>query len=78
MTAASFVPGRKRLTRGTASDDHAQDTVEYMLVVGAVVVAMVVSFMAFDAVIAGILGLVCPAVDTGNPLAAIGTCITGG
>jgi hypothetical protein len=39
---------------------------------------MVLSLMAFDTVVAGILGLVCPAVDTGNPFAAIGSCITGG
>jgi Flp pilus assembly pilin Flp len=56
--------------------DDAQNAFEYVLTAGLVVVAMVVAFLAFDAVIAQILGFVCPAVDTSDGLAAVGSCIT--
>ena len=78
MNAAFSMSYLKSLVGSAAKDDDAQDAFEYMLAVGGVVVTMVIALMAFDAVIAGILGLVCPAVDTADPLAAIGSCITGG
>lgn len=58
------------------NNDHAQDTFEYLLVVGSVVVTMVIGLMGFDDVIQGLLGNLCPAVDTANPLVAVGSCIT--
>lgn len=78
MNAVDWVTNLKLLVWSTSDHDLAQDTLEYMLIVGGVVVAIVISLMAFDTLVAGILGLVCPAVDTADPLAAIGTCITGG
>ena len=54
-------------------DESAQNAFEYILVVGAIVAAMALLFMGFDAMIAAILSHVCPAVDTGG---AFGSCVT--
>jgi hypothetical protein len=57
-------------------DERAQDAFEYLLTVGTLLVLMAAALLAFDAVVAQLVGLVCPAVDTANGLAAIGSCIT--
>jgi len=54
----------------------AQNTVEYLLVLGTLVVALALAFLTFDVVVAQIVGLACPGIDTANGAAAIGTCIT--
>jgi hypothetical protein len=57
--------------------DEAKSANEYILVVGAVVVAAIAAFIGFDHVIRDFVGLVCPSVDTAaSPLATIGSCIT--
>lgn len=57
-------------------DDGAQDTYEYLLVVAAVVVVMVIGLMAFDAVLVQVLGASCPSVDTAKGVAATaGSCV---
>lgn len=63
------------LSSQVATED-AQNVFEYVLTVGLVVVAMVASFLAFDAVVAQVVGFACPAVDTADGLAAVGSCIT--
>lgn len=45
-------------------EDVAQDTFEYMLTIGIVVVLVIAGLMAMDDVVAGALGNVCPSVDT--------------
>jgi len=57
--------------------ERAQNTFEYMLVVGAVVVAMVAAMIAgFELLLPEVAGLVCPSVDTAaNPIATIGSCL---
>ncbi len=62
--------------RSLVRSQGGQGALEYLLVVGAVVVAMAVAFMGFDSVIGELLGHVCPSVDTAaNPLATVGSCI---
>jgi hypothetical protein len=54
----------------------AQDTFEYLLVVGGVIVVLVLAFLAFDAVLAQFLGNACPSVDTAKGVAATaGSCV---
>jgi fluoride ion exporter CrcB/FEX len=57
--------------------ERAQNTFEYMLVVGAVVVAAVGAMIAgFELLLPQVAGLVCPSVDTAaNPIATIGSCL---
>lgn len=57
------------------SRQSAEDAVEYLIVAGAVVVAMVAAMFAFDDVVVSVLDHVCPSVDTANPAVAIGSCI---
>ena len=57
-------------------NDEAQNTFEYVLMVGGVLIAIVVSFLAFDTVIEQVMGVACPGVNTANGLAAVGSCIT--
>ena len=52
-----------------------QNTFEYLLVVGGVVVLMAIAWLGFDGLIPGLVGHVCPSVDTANPAAAIGSCL---
>lgn len=58
------------------ADRRAQNTFEYVLMVGVVVVALAVSFLAFDVVVEQVMGLACPGVDTADGLSAVGSCIT--
>jgi len=55
--------------------ERAQNTFEYLLVVGAVVAPLVLALFAFDQVVVGVVGYVCPAVDTANSLSAVGSCL---
>lgn len=58
------------------SNERAQDTFEYVLVIGAVVVLMIAGLLAFDGVVSGVLGAVCPSVDTAKGIAAsAGSCV---
>lgn len=65
----------RRCATRVHSSEEAQNTFEYVLVIGSVVIAFVAGFLAFDAVIPQVVGLVCPSVDTANALSAIGNCI---
>jgi hypothetical protein len=56
--------------------DEAQGAVEYLLVIGAIVVVTFAAFMGFDSLVREFVGHVCPSVDTANPLVAVGSCIT--
>jgi hypothetical protein len=58
-------------------EERAQNTFEYLLVVGAVVVAMVAALiLGFELLLPQVAGLVCPSVDTAaDPIAIIGSCL---
>jgi len=71
-----FSKRSKRLAMLPTRDDRGQDTLEYLVVIGGLVVAMVIGLLGFDVVIQGLLGHLCPSVDTANPLVAVGSCIT--
>jgi len=60
-----------------AREERAQNTFEYLLVIGAVVVAMVgAMIVGFELLLPQVAGLVCPSVDTAaNPIATIGSCL---
>jgi len=45
-------------------DDRGQDAFEYLLVLGTLVVALVIGFMAFDAMVGQVVAHSCPSVDT--------------
>lgn len=66
------------MNRRGPSSERAQNTFEYMLVVGAVVVPMMAILIAgFELLIPEVAGYVCPSVDTAaNPIATIGSCIS--
>lgn len=54
----------------------AQDTFEYVLVVGVVVVAFVAGLLAFDSVVEAFVGLVCPSIDTAKDIvSSTGSCL---
>ena len=56
--------------------EAAQGTFDYLLATGIFVVALVSGLFAFDAVIVDIVGHICPSVDTADPLAAVGSCLS--
>jgi hypothetical protein len=58
-------------------EERAQNAFEYMLVVGAVVVATVAALIVgFKLLLPEVTGLICPSVDTAaNPVATIGSCL---
>jgi len=58
-------------------EERAQNAFEYLLIIGAVVVAMVgAMIVGFKLLLPEIAGLVCPSVDTAaNPIATIGSCL---
>jgi hypothetical protein len=58
-------------------EERAQNTFEYLMVVGAVVVAMVAALiLGFELLLPQVAGLVCPSVDTAaDPIAIIGSCL---
>ena len=57
--------------------ERAQNTFEYLLVVGGVAVVMVAAMIVgFKLLLPEVAGLVCPSVDTAaNPVATIGSCL---
>jgi len=58
------------------ADEHGQDTFEYVLVIGAIVVAMTIALLGFTVIVPQVLGYACPSVDTSvNPIATIGSCL---
>ncbi len=61
------------------ADRRAQDTFEYLLVIGAVVVAMAAALIAgFTLLLPEIVGVVCPAIDTAaDPVATFKSCLGG-
>ncbi len=53
-----------------------QDAYEYILVVGSVVVLTLLGLFGFDAIVAQLLDLACPSVDTAVGVGAtVGSCI---
>jgi len=58
-------------------EERAQNTFEYLMVVGAVVVAMVAALIVgIELLLPQVAGLVCPSVDTAaDPIAIIGSCL---
>jgi hypothetical protein len=68
--------GRLIRVARTLRGDRAQDTFEYLLVIGGVLVLMVVALLAFDTMLAQFLGASCPSVDTAKGVAATaGSCV---
>ena len=55
--------------------ERAQNTFEYLLIMGVVVVAMVGALMGFKPLLREVAGLVCPSVDTADPVAAFKSCL---
>lgn len=51
------------LLLATHRDERGQDALEYLLVVGAVVVAFIGAFYGWDAMIGAVLKVLCPSVD---------------
>jgi len=65
------------------SRDGAQNSLEYLIVIGTVVVAIAAAlFVGFPSIAHQVMGFICPAVDTavGSPPvpSAVGACISGG
>jgi hypothetical protein len=48
-------------------EERGQDVFEYLLVVGAIVVAFAVGFLAYDTLVADFLGSACDSVNTAGP-----------
>lgn len=46
--------------------DRAQDTFEYVLVIGIVVVLVATGLFAFDGIVAGVASAICPSVNTAD------------
>lgn len=62
--------------RRTAQDESAQDSFEYLLVVGIAVVALFVGLLGLAEVIPIVAGHTCESVDTAaDPEATTGSCI---
>ena len=56
--------------------ERAQNTFEYLMVVGAVVVAVVAAMIVgFELLLPQVAGLVCPSVDTADPFVAFKSCL---
>lgn len=56
--------------------DTAQDSFEYLLVIGGIVIALFLGLLAFDAVVVQMLGASCPSIDTAQGVAATaGSCV---
>lgn len=62
--------------RTSLKSDHAQNTFEYLLAVGGVMVLIIAGLYGLDVVVEQLVGHLCPSVDTANPLVAAGSCIT--
>jgi len=59
-----------------SDDENAQDSLEYLMVIGAVVVVMMAFLIAgFYGLVPDVVGWVCPSVDTADPLASLGSCL---
>jgi len=67
----------KRPLRPTLREEFAQNSLEYMLVLGGVaVVIMAALIVAFPAVVQAVAGLACTSIDTAAwPPAEYGTCL---
>ncbi len=46
--------------------EQAQDTLEYVLVVGIVVVLIAVGMFGFDGIVAGVVSAICPSVNVAD------------
>lgn len=56
--------------------EHGQAAMEYLLVVGAVVVVMAAALAGFDVLMGDLLGHTCQSIDTAaTPAASVGSCI---
>ena len=56
--------------------ERAQGAIEYLLVIGAVAVAVMLVFMGFDTVVREFVGHACHSIDTAvTPTATAGSCI---
>jgi hypothetical protein len=66
----------RRHWRVVVHEDDAQDSFEYLLVVGGVLLVVMFGFIALDTVVVQLLGASCPSVDTAKGVAATaGSCI---
>ena len=62
--------------RAAFESDAAQDSFEYLLVIGGAVLVLILALLAFDTVVAEVLGASCPSVDTAKGIAATaGSCL---
>lgn len=61
---------------GWFRQEQGQSGTEYLLVVGAVVVAMDIALQTFTPdIVHAVEGLLCPSVDTAVPAATVGSCL---
>lgn len=59
-----------------ARDQSGANSVEYVLTIGTVVILFVVALIAAaDILFPAMAGLMCPAIDTGDPNVGRGTCL---
>lgn len=56
-------------------DESAQDALEYLLATGTLVVGLVVGLLGFKLLLPELLGYICPAVDNGATISAVGACL---
>ena len=68
------MPARFRSTTRLKSDSG-QNSFEYLLVVGGVVVIMAIAWLGFDNIVFGVARHTCPSVDTLDPAVATGSCV---
>lgn len=59
------------------ADDRAQDSLEYLLVIGGFVALLIVGLIAgFYGLVPVVVGWACPSIDTAaNPVATAGSCL---
>jgi hypothetical protein len=61
------------------SDEGAQDSFEYMLTVGTIVVVLASAWFVFFQLVPQVVGHACPSVDTAvSPAASNGSCVVQG
>jgi hypothetical protein len=65
----------RRLGARLHRSEEAQNAFEYLLLIGGLLVAIAGGLLGINAVVAQVVGLVCPSVDTANALSAIGNCV---
>ena len=68
--------GRKTILRRLWHEERAQDTLEMLLVTGALVVAIVIGLLpAFEKIGSAVIGHACDSIDTASTTSGAGSCL---